>query len=248
MSTEITKKTVDFLAVVPDHLREVKGHEGMENVNKNDLILPRLAICQGNNPQRKKANPLYIEGLEDGDLFNTVTNEVYGNKLQFIPLLKTGSRILFAPLEEGGGILCRSMNGIDGGSLSPTCDTCPKSKWQADGTPPECTEFLNFPSVIAGTRQLIVESWKSTALKPARTWLTRVNMLVEKHNKPFYSWVTEVQLNPDKNDSGEFYVPTFTLKRWSTPEEFEFASRVYHDLKGKTIVVEAEPERSDVVF
>ena len=73
-------------------------------------------------------------------------------------------------------------------------------------------------------------------------------MLVEKHNKPFYSWVTEVQLNPDKNDSGEFYVPTFTLKRWSTPEEFEFASRVYHDLKGKTIVVEAEPERSDVVF
>ena len=101
MSTEITKKTVDFLAVVPDHLREVKGHEGMENVNKNDLILPRLAICQGNNPQRKKANPLYIEGLEDGDLFNTVTNEVYGNKLQFIPLLKTGSRILFGP--SGGG-------------------------------------------------------------------------------------------------------------------------------------------------
>src|SRR6267142_3414109 len=244
MSEELVNIQGGPLAAVPDHLKDVHGREGLEQVRKQDLILPRLGISQGNNPQMKRSNPLYIDGLKDGQFFNPVTNEVYGEALQFVALSFAPSRILFRDIEEGGGILCRSFNGVDGGTVAPTCDECGNSKWGAKGETPACTEFMNFPFIIlTGAKQLVVSSWKSTALKPARTWLTRMNMLVEKHEKPFYSWVSEVRLNPDKNDAGEFYVPTFTLKRWSTAEEFAFAQGQYNAIRGKSIgkvVVEAE--------
>ena len=244
MSEELATTSGGALTALPDHLKNVAGHEGMENVRKKDLVLPRLTICQSGTPQRKKGNPLLIEGLEEGQFFNNVTNEIYGGKLQFISLVKTSSRILFRDLKEGGGILCRSLNGIDGGTISKTCDACPNSRWGIKGEPPACTEFMNSPVVIAGTKQLLVASWKATALKPARTWLTKMDMLVEKWNKPLYAWVSEVTLQYSKNDSGEFFVPTFNVKRWANAEEFEFAQKQYGELKGQTIVVDDHDEQA----
>jgi hypothetical protein len=243
---EITKQDGGSLVTLPDHLKGVSGHDGMELVRKQDLVIPRLGISQGNNPQMKRANPLYIDGLKDGNFFNPVTNDVYGDSFQFIALSFGPSRIYFHPIDEGGGIICRSNNGIDGGTIAPTCDQCPNSRWGAKGESPACTEFMNFPFVILGAQQLVISSWKSTALKPTRTWLTKMNMLVEKWNKPFYAWVSEVKLNPDKNDAGEWFVPTFTVKRWATSEEFKFAEELSNGLKGKSIgkMVVTEEEKN----
>ncbi len=225
------------LVALPDHLKDVHGHEGMEQVRKKDLVIPRLGIGQGQNPQMKRSNPLYIEGLRDGEFFNPVTNDVYGDTLSFIALSYGPSRILFEQTEDDkptGKILCRSNNAIDGGSISPTCDTCPKSQWRNGGkTPPECTEFMNFPLILIGPKHLVISSFKSTGLKPTKMFLTKMDMLVNKWSKPLYSWVSEVKLNPDKNDAGEFYVPTFTVKRWATAEEFSFAESLFKEFKGK---------------
>lgn len=234
MSTDLVKQDGGALAL-PEHLKGVSGHDGMEQIRKQDLIIPRLGISQGNNPQMKRSNPLYIEGLKDGQFFNPVLSEIYGEKLQFIALSFSPSRILFEDIDSGGGILCRSFNGINGGSISPTCDACGHSRWGADGKPPDCTEFMNFPLILIGPTHLVVSSFKSTALKPARTWLTKMEMLVAKWDKPLFSWVSEVELKADKNDAGEFYVPTFTVKRWASAEEFKFASDQYTALKGKSI-------------
>ena len=249
MGNEIVNIEAGSLTKLPAFLKDVKGKEGTENIQKKDLVLPRLCICQSGNPQRKKANPLFIEGLEEGQLFNNITNDIYGTKAQFIPLVKTGSRIFFRDLKEGGGIICRSFNGIDGGTIAPTCDACPNSKWGTKGEPPPCTDFLNYPTIMLGSyRHLIVSSWKSSSLPPARVWLTRVDMLVEKWNKPLFSWVSEVELKPDSNESGDFFVPTFTVKRWATDEEFAHAQSLYHELKGKTIIVEEEQPQYDQPF
>jgi hypothetical protein len=225
---------------LPDHLKGVHTREGLENVTKNDLVLPRVGISQSTHPQLKRGNPLYIEALQQGLFFNDLTNDVYGETLEIIALLKTGSRIWFKPLKEGGGILCRSLNGIDGGTVSPTCDTCAKSKWKGEEGP-ECTEFLNFPVILAANKQLAVISFKSTALKPARKWVTRMNMM----DKPIFAAVVEVRSNPSKNAKGDFFVPSFSLKRWTTSDEFAQAQAAYNSLKGKTIIVEPEVEAED---
>jgi hypothetical protein len=230
---------------LPDHLKNVHTREGLENVTKADLVLPRVGISQSTHSQLKRGHALYIEALQQGLFFNDLTNDVYGETIEVIALLKTGSRILFKPLAEGGGILCRSLNGIDGGTISQTCDTCPNSKWQGEEGP-KCTEFLNFPVILASSKQLAVISFKSTALKPARKWVTRMSMA----DKPTYAAVYEIRSNPSKNAKGDFFVPSFKLKRWTTADEYDFASKQYNSLKGRTIVVEpeAEVEEKDIPF
>lgn len=219
---------------VPDFLKEVKGNEGLENVTKNDIVLPRLAICQSGTPQRKRDNPAYIKGLDEGMFFNTVSQQVYGDKVELIPLLKTQSRIFFRDINEGGGILCRSFNGINGGTLCETCMACPKSV----GFPSECTEFKNITSIVAADGNLIVASFKSTGLAAAKAWLTRMSMM----NKPAYVGVYELSLSSMRNAQGEFYVPKVAFKRFVTEIEFTAAKHEYELLKGKTIQTDEELE------
>ena len=67
------------LVKVPEYLRG-QGQKGLEEVGRDDMILPRLAIAQSGSPAFKKASRDRIEGLEEGDLYNTLTRVIYGDK------------------------------------------------------------------------------------------------------------------------------------------------------------------------
>ena len=45
----------------------------------DDITIPRVDVLQALSPQRKKTNAEYIEGAEEGMLFNTVTKQLYGS-------------------------------------------------------------------------------------------------------------------------------------------------------------------------
>jgi hypothetical protein len=227
--TQIQKGSIQE---VPDYIKAMHGNEGLENVNKNDILLPRLAICQSGTPQRKPTNSLYIPGLNEGQFFNSVTNEIYGSTVELIPLLKTQSRIYFRDLKEGGGILCRSFNGIDGGTIAPRCIECPNSV----GFPSACTEFKNFASIVAKDRNLIVASFKSTGLAAAKAWITRMSMM----HKPSFVGVYELSLVSRTKKEGDFFVPVVNFKRWSSQDEVTYAMSEYQGLKGKNIQTDEE--------
>ncbi len=216
---------------VPDHIAALHGHEGLENVTREDLVLPRLMICQAMSPQRKKTNPNYIAALTDGDLFNSVTGEIYGSEVQLIPLLFSKSRLYFRDLASGGGILCQSFNGVDGGSLSPTCEACPNSKFDGLGKAPVCNLFYNFPSLILPSQELIAASFKSTGLKAGKNWLSRMALL----KKPAYAGVYQLRVVEQANQKGTFFAPVVSFKRWTTFEELQLAQSQFAALRGKTI-------------
>ena len=133
----------------PGYLAKKSERKGLEQIERADLVLPRLSICQAMSPQRKKSDPLYIKDLEEGDFFNNVTSQIYGaGALRVIPLLFGKSRLYFKPFDEGGGLLCQSMNGKTGGSLNPSCEACPKQSWGEGGEKPACTLLYNYPSVL----------------------------------------------------------------------------------------------------
>jgi hypothetical protein len=54
---------------------------GLENITNDDITIPRLAIVQSGSPQRKKKDEKYIEGAEEGNMFNTVTNQLYDSSI-----------------------------------------------------------------------------------------------------------------------------------------------------------------------
>ena len=50
---------------------------GFEEVTSSDIQIPFLRIIQALSPQIKKTDSEFIEGASQGDIFNTVTQEVY---------------------------------------------------------------------------------------------------------------------------------------------------------------------------
>jgi len=237
MSQDLAKIQPAGPLALPEHLRNVHSAEGFEQMDRQDLILPRVSICQAMTPQRKKTSPNFIDNLADGDLFNTITGEVYGGTVELIPLLFSKSRIYFRSLGEGGGILCRSFNAVDGGVLSPTCAACPNSQFSGDGKPPVCNIFYNYPAVILPKRELAVLSLKSTGLKAARQWNSRMKLLGDK---PMYAGVYEVAIVEQTNPKGTFFSPVIRFKRFVSEEEYKFTGAIFETLKGRTIQMHEE--------
>jgi hypothetical protein len=247
MSEALDKVTKPGALVIPEFLKEVKGRDGFDAMTKEDMVLPRLGICQALSPQRQKDKPSYIQGLSEGDMFNTITGQNYGDKIELIPLTFTKSRIYFRALTEGGGILCSSSNGIDGGSLAPTCAECPNSKFGAEGKQPVCTEFFNYPALVASTKEIVIVSLKSSGLKVAKQWNMRMQML----NKPMYVGVYSFSIVPQKSKGGDFYGPgPVRFARFVTEDEYKLTSQLYNDMQHRNIRVDdsdIEVEEADVV-
>jgi hypothetical protein len=82
------------------------GHgRGSEEVKASDLAIPRLSIIQSLSPQRKKNDPAYIEGAEEGMIFNTVSRELYEGGVTMVPCYFRPEWVLWKLQDFGGGFL-----------------------------------------------------------------------------------------------------------------------------------------------
>jgi len=75
----IVKKQPEAIEV-PDYLRRERGNEaaGFEEHRQGDVVIARMALCQSMTPQRKRDSSKYIEGLDEGMLFNSQSEKIYG--------------------------------------------------------------------------------------------------------------------------------------------------------------------------
>ena len=198
---------------IPEHLREFAnmGNVGFENLRNEDTIIPRLAIAQAISPQVTKGDPSRIEGLEVGQYFNTVTEEIYGETVLVTPLLEFPSRIFFPPRGSNDPIKC-STKDLDNqgrlinGPITPEgCHLCEYSKFGEDGTPPPCTMFYNYPLAVHTESGLdpVVFSAKSKMIKPAK----KLNSLVRyrKPQMPGFTMILQLSTRPEKAKKGTFF-------------------------------------------
>ena len=70
-------------AINENFLDQLAG-EGLDAFKASDLPKPFIKIAQKNSPEVDQRDPEAIEGLKEGMFFNTLTKEVYGDKLNLI--------------------------------------------------------------------------------------------------------------------------------------------------------------------
>jgi len=237
------------LAARPDYIKE--GSRGQEEVSLRDMVLPRLGLCQTNSRARNKNNEKYIKGLEEGQLFNTLTGEIYGEKVQIVPLFFYHSRIMFRDMNEGGGIICQAPDGkkcqLNNGG------PCLHSMWGPKGEPPECNEFFNYPSLVykgpgEQTNDLIIVSLKTTGLEAGRN----LNSMIRMRNADTFAGIYELSSYADKNPAGNDYY-TWRVRNgnppWTDPVLLAKAEKMYkivfEGLKSGTITVDADDDSID---
>jgi hypothetical protein len=228
----------------------IEGFEGMDN---RDTAIARLALAQSMSRAVKKSNSNHIPGLEEGMLYNSLTKTIYGTSVRFIPLFFFKNRIMFKDLDQGGGILCMAADGIHcqlnhGGA-------CLHGNFGPNGEKPECTEFFNYPALLLETEkkgkldepELIVLSFKSTAMKKAKEWNSRMRML----KSSMFAQVWDVRAIADKKDQFDFFNVEFNFAGFLETQEvlqkvrstYQFAREGFGS---GTMTVDAErPDETD---
>ncbi len=81
--TSLAVRPTTALALADDADRN--DRRGKENLDLDRLVLPRIAAAQKTSPEIEEGNARFIDGLKMFAMYNTLTQEVYGNgPLKFV--------------------------------------------------------------------------------------------------------------------------------------------------------------------
>ena len=179
---------------------------GLENVSNDDITIPRLAVIQAGSPQRKKKDEKYIEGAEEGHIFNTVTNKLYDVEgITVIPCGYRKSYVEWVPRESGGGLVAIHDMKPEGTTVDP------KSK----------KSFLGENQIVDTAEHFVLiksdDSWEaailtmtSSNLGVSRKWNTllkmkKMNIKGQMVEPPSFLYMFKLSTINAENDLGSWF-------------------------------------------
>lgn len=204
-SKEVAKKdTTGLTDQLPDHMKEFAG-EGKENIDREDILMPRLKLGQSMSPEVKD------KIAEEGDFIHNITKDVLcaaGDTLRIIPIAFSKEYILWYDRKgPKDGMAVRATKVYDNGTARYAWDK-PNTEFEdsvggvvavkyktgkfidEDGlhrwgsqvpgnpdSPPAATAHFNYVVMLPDfDNQLIALSLSRSADKKAREFNTMLNM------------------------------------------------------------------------
>jgi len=239
---------------VPEYLQNA-GNEGKENITKDDMLLPRLALAQKMSFEIDPEHAKFINGLELGQLFNSVTQEIYGaGPLEFIVLRADAPRhVEFYPRESGGGVKDMDIPQND-----------PRTQFTRDAVsgasiPPIATKFYDYVVMLLPSFEIIGLSFKSTGIKVAR----QMNTFIKQRPGPIYAGKYRIHSESFTNKKGTFKV--YVVKNSDIPSEYSATKpdgslmpgwihpdvlgdvkKYFDEFKAKRIIIDVDTAGADV--
>jgi hypothetical protein len=209
---------------------------GTENIGSADIRPPALRIAQSTSPEVKRTEAVYIKDLREGEFFNSITREVFGEgPLHLVIVNQLGHRhIEFEPGNSGQVV---DFNVPDGDPRTEFTTSVVDGKQVR--VKPRATKFYDY-LVFAipgdGRRILMTVSLKSTQLKKA----VQLNTILKGSKLPSFAHLFSVTAAPEKRGGNSFYGWRFDPAGWVTEDVYKDASDQYDRMKGKNVVVEVE--------
>ncbi len=218
---------------LPDFLRgHMNDNRGSEEVRAGDMVIPRIELVQSLSACRKKNDPSYIPGAEEGMLYNNITRELYGESVNVIPVYFRLEYLLWRDQKLGGGF---------GGSFP---DVQSASDALRDMEKPDEWEVVDtnqhFVLLVKedGELEEAVLSLARTKAKASRKW----NSLIRLNGGPRFSRVYKLTGVPEQNSAGQDYFNIAVSNvGFVTKEQFKRAEAVYDLIKSGAVSV----DRSD---
>lgn len=201
-SREVATQTNEgILADRPAHLKAGQGR-GAENVTHQDLVIPRLEVVQSLSPARDKRHADYIDGAEEGILFNSVTRELYGEDVTVIPCYYLKEWLIWKDRKKGGGFRGAFPSKAE-------AEAAIKSLKQKDGKPEDPADFVAMDTAQMfcllvtpkGPAQQIVVSMSKSKMKVARKW----NSLINLSGDDSFAKAYRIESVQDENSANESF-------------------------------------------
>lgn len=188
---------------------------GMQNVRAEDMAVPFLAVIQSNSPQRKKQDGQYINGADEGMVFNTVTQELFdvtpNNQVLEVILCGFKKKLLhWRDRDQGGGML--GQYEIDD-PIQKEGERKGGRIIMPDGTYlVETAEHFCLVRYADGSAKRTIVAMSSTQLKKSRRWMTMIGEKQLKHpttgrffTPPSFAYTYLLTTQAESNDSGDWH-------------------------------------------
>jgi hypothetical protein len=219
----IENKVIPYTTGVPSTEVGGFGIEGLESLDKGDVILPRKTILQ---PTSKKSD-------QPGYFYDNLTSQAV-QAIDCVILNITHTRSLWSgdPADERPE--CASMDGVTG-SRHGACSSCefnPKnnpSLWEKGMK--RCGPGYLILAVDRATDSMFIFSALKTSAKPVKPLITS---FIQKRKPPF-AFVTRLETMRQQNDLGKFYVLKPTVKDELSPSEIAHYRQMYLSMREATI-------------
>ena len=207
---------------LPDYLKQ--GNRGAENVGTEDMIVPRIELIQALSPVRKKSDPAYIEGAEEGMLYNNVTRALYGTEVTVIPVYYTKQYLVWKDRKLGGG----GSNGFRGAFATEAAARDAIAQLAEDGLEVADTA-QHFVLVRNGDDwQEAVVSMSKSKIKVSKRW----NSLMRLTNTDSFSRAYKLSSTVETNARNEsYYNFNVTALGFVTKEMYERAEKLYETVR-----------------
>jgi len=213
---------------IPDFLKQ--GNRGAENVGTDDMIIPRIELIQALSPVRKKSDPAYIEGAEEGMLYNNVTRTLYGTEVTVVPVYYTKQFLVWKDRKAGGG----GSNGFRGAFAT---------KELADRAIAELAEEA---LEVSDTAQHFVlvrngDDWQEAVISMAKSKVKvskRWNSLMRLSNTDSFSRAYKLSATTETNARNESYF-NFNVAAlgFVNKELYERAEKLYETIRTGAVKV-----------
>lgn len=92
---------------LPEHLRGIGKTARIGNVDKTDIIIPRVKLMQAISPEVTA-----FETAKPGNFWHTIAEAPMGTPLVGIPIIIRKTYALWSPRNDDRGILARAMDGV----------------------------------------------------------------------------------------------------------------------------------------
>ncbi len=237
--TEVAKQAPSAVAIAteaPDWLKK-GSNKGSEDVTGNDMSIPRVDVIQALSPQIKRNDPAYIDGAQQGDIFNTITNFIYGPEVVFVPVLFRREYAVWKLRTAGGGFAGAFPTEAEAEAHRATLPN------PADYEVSESHQ--HFSLVLNGDRiEQVVLSMAKSRLKTSRQLNTLVQMAeVDRFAKAYKASSVEVS-----GPLGDYWSMKIAPMGFVSKEIYEKGQKLYELIKAGAADVDrtspAEAERA----
>jgi len=200
---------------------------GFEKPDREIVLIPRVKMIQKTSAEMSADIPFlsFINTINQ-DMLNKAKKD--GATITIIPIKFQKTRLYFRPISEGGGLLCRSFDGLEGvGDPGGKCSGCVMKNWPEEkGSTPPCSDVLNFLTIVRGYESSLplVTSFAKSSRKAGVQFY---NMLLSHYNNNINPWELAFQLSSqsETNDKGTFGVLKVKPNGNALKKEIEMAMK-----------------------
>lgn len=183
-------------ANVPDYIRQSQGR-GSENVEMQDLVIPRIELVQALSHCLEEGGAEYIEGAKPGMFYNSVTRELYGPQVIVCPVFFKKQYLVWKDRKKGGGF-GGAFDTMQEANERITQETDEQDAWEAIETHQQIVLTVN-PDTHETSEAVL--SCARTKQKVSRQW----NSLIRVNGFDRFSRIYELFGVDDENSNGDKY-------------------------------------------